>query len=96
VGFVFDDDGVRGVSGFDAENYADGKPCCLLVSADGPNISPLPALAFCTATIVVTSPNMKSKIDLNAWRKQEKAKQFVAPPPSCLEVVYVLYVKFFK
>jgi hypothetical protein len=96
LGIIFDDDGIRGVSRRNAEIYADGKPCCLLVSADGPQTSPLMALAFCTATIVVTSPNMKSKSDLNAWRKQAKAKQFVAPPPSCLEVVYLLYVEFFK
>jgi hypothetical protein len=96
LGIIFDDDGVRGISIHDAENYADGRPCCLLVSADGPLTSPLPDLGFCTSTIVVTSPNLKSKPQLNAWRKQANAHQFVATPPSCLEVVYLLYVKFFK
>jgi hypothetical protein len=94
VGFVFDADGVRGISARDAWNYADGKPCLLLVSADGPRTYPSPDLGFCNATIVVTSPNMKTKSDLHAWRKQVEASQFFAPPPSCLEVVYLLYVKF--
>jgi hypothetical protein len=92
VGFIFDTDGVRGISRYDAWNYADGKPCLLLVSADGPRTYPLPVLNFCNATIVVTSPNMKTKSDLQAWRKQVEAEQFVAPPPSCPKVVYLLYV----
>jgi hypothetical protein len=96
VGSVFDAKGVREIPALDAWIYDDGKPCYLLVSADGPLISPSPALAFCTATIVVTSPNLKSKSVLNAWQKQVEAKRFVAPPPSCLEVVYLLYVKFFN
>jgi hypothetical protein len=96
IGYIFDADGVRGISIHNAWNYADGKPCLLLVSADGPRTFPLPAFNFCNATIVVTSPNMKTKSDLRAWRKQVVAEQFVAPPPSCLEVVYLLYVKFFK
>ena len=94
IGFIFDADGVRGVFAQDIWKYADDKPCILLVSADGPLTSPLPALDFCTATIVVTSPNMKAKSTLHAWRKQVVAQEFVAPPPSCPEVVYVLYVKF--
>ena len=77
VGSVFDADGVHEISALDAWIYKDNKPCYLLVSADGPLTSPSPALAFCTATIVVTSPNLKSKSDLNAWRKQAKAHQFV-------------------
>ena len=96
LGIIFDDDGVRGISVHDALDYADGKPCCLLVSADGPDTSPLHALGFCTATIVVSSPNLKSKPCLKSWRKQANAYQFVAPPPSCPEVVYLLYVEFFK
>jgi hypothetical protein len=96
VGFIFDADGVRGISKHDAWSYIDGKPCLLLVSADGPRTYPLSSFGFCNATIVVTSPNMKTKSNLHAWRKQVVAKQFVAPPPSCLEVVYLLYVKFFK
>ena len=96
VGFVFDADGVRDISARDARIYADGKPCYLLVSADGPQTSPSPALEFCTATIVATSPNLKSKPNLNAWKKQSYACQFVATPPSCSEVVYLLYVEFFK
>ena len=96
VGFIFDADGVRGISNHDAWGYADGKPCLLLVSADGPQTYPLSILDFCNATIVVTSPNIKAKSNLHAWRKQVMAKQFVAPPPSCPEVVYLLYVKSFK
>src|SRR3954471_18227469 len=96
VGFVFDADGVRGISARDAWNYADGKPCLLLVSADGPWTSPLEDLDFCSAAIVVTSPNLKAKSGLNAWRKQVGAKRFVATPPSCLEVVYLLCVKIFN
>jgi hypothetical protein len=94
---MFDADGVRGIYPYDTWEYiADGKPCLLLVSADSPEIFPLPALRFCKATIVVTSPNMKTKFNLNAWRKQVEAEQFVATSPSCLEVVYLLYVKFFN
>jgi hypothetical protein len=96
VGYIFDADGVREVPGRGAENYADDKPCLLLVSADGPYTYPLPVFNFCHATIVVTSPNMKPKSQLRAWQKQVVAEQFVAPPPSCLEVVYLLYVKFLK
>jgi hypothetical protein len=96
VGLMFDADGVRGIDAHDTLKYADDKPCILLVSADGPLTSPLPALGFCTAIIVVTSPNMKTKSTLHAWRKQAGAQEFVAPSPSCPEVVYVLYVKFFN
>jgi hypothetical protein len=96
AGFIFDANGVRGISARDAWNYADGKPCLLLVSADGPRTSPFEDLDFCSAAIVVTSPNLKAKSGLNAWRKQVGAKRFVATPPSCLEVVYLLCVKFFN
>jgi hypothetical protein len=97
IGLIFDADGVRGISTYETWNYvADGKPCFLLVSADGPETSPLPALGFCTAIIVVTSPNVKTKSNLNAWQKQAEAERFVATSPSCLEVVYLLYVKFFN
>jgi len=96
VGFIFDADGVRGISAREALKYDDDKPCWLLVSADGPNTSPLPIFDFCKQIIVVTSPNLKSKTLLKAWEKQFKAKRFVATPPSCLDVVYLLYVKFFK
>jgi hypothetical protein len=96
VGSVFDAKGVREIPALDAWIYDDGKPCYLLVSADGPLTSPSPALAFCTATIVVTSPNLKPKSDLNAWQKQVNAYQFIAPPLSCPEVVYLLYVECFK
>ena len=96
VGTVFDADGVRETSARDALIYRDNKPCYLLVSADGPLTSPLPALDFCTATIVVTSPELEPKSSLNAWRKQAQAYQFVTPPPSCPEVVYLLYVESFN
>ena len=96
LGIIFDDDGVREITARNAENYADGKPCYLLVSADYPRTSPLPDLGFCTATIVVTSPDLRSMPDLKSWRKQVSARQFVAPPPSCSEVVYLLYVDCFQ
>ena len=35
LGFVFDDDGVREVCEHNSGIYQDGKPCILLVSADG-------------------------------------------------------------
>ena len=94
LGIIFDDDGVRGISERDIDKLAKGKPCCLLVSADGPQTSPSPEFDFCAAAIVVTSPNLKSKPCLKSWRKQANAYQFVAPPPSCPEVVYLLYVEF--
>jgi hypothetical protein len=96
LGIIFDDDGVRGISVRDIDDLAQGKPCCLLVSADGPQTSPSPQLGFCAAAIVVTSPNLESKPNLKAWFKQAEADRFVATSPSCLEVVYLLYVKFFK
>lgn len=96
LGIIFDDDGVRGISVRDIDKLAKGKPCCLLVSADGPQTYPSPEFDFCAAGIVVTSPNLKSKPNLKAWFKQAEAERFVATPPSCLEVVYLLYVKFFK
>ena len=96
LGIVFDDDSVRGISVRDTDKYVDGKPCCLLVSADGPRTEPFEDLDFCSAAIVVTSPNLKPKSGLNAWQKQAGADQFVAPPPSCPEVVYLLYVESFN
>ena len=89
-GILFDDDGVRSITVQNAEDYADHKPCCLLVSADGENTYPLQDLGFCTAKIVVTSPNLMSKSRLKGWEKQAQAERFVATPPSCLEVVYLL------
>jgi hypothetical protein len=96
VGIVFDADGVRETSARDALIYKDNKPCYLLVSANDPRISPLQPFDFCTATIVVTSPNLKTNESLKSWQKQAKAYQFVAPPPSCPEVVYLLYVESFN
>jgi hypothetical protein len=96
IGFHFDADGVRGIPAQETWRYANDKPCLLLVSADGRQISPLSAFDFCTTTIVVTSPNMETKTNLRDWKKQVMAKQFVAPPPSCPEVVYLLYVISFK
>jgi hypothetical protein len=96
LGFVFDDDGVREVFAHNSRTYKDGRPCCLLVNADGKIVHPLDELDFCDRTIVVTSPNMESKPRLENWKKQLKADEFIAPPPSCHEVVYLLYVKLFK
>ena len=96
LGLLFDHDGVHEVFAGNSYSYADGKPCCLLVNADGKIVSPLDEFDFCDRTIVVTSPNMKSKPALENWRKQFKAERFIAPPPSCHEVVYLLYVKLFK
>ena len=99
LGFVFDNDGVHEVFEDNYNSYRDGKPCCLLVSADGKMVHPKPELGWCDRTIVVSysSPNMKSKPDLKTWMNQnENTEQFIAPPPSCLEVVYVLYVELFK
>jgi len=97
LGFVFDNDGVHEVFQHNHKSYRDGKPCCLLVSADGKMVHPLPQLGWCDRTIVVSSPNMKSKPDLKTWMDQnEETERFIAPPPSCLEVVYVLYVELFK
>ena len=96
LGFVFDDGGVREVFPHNSRVYKDGRPCCLLVNADGTLIYPLGDLGFCDRTVVVTSPNIKSKLELDNWRKQTRAQQFIATPPSCSEVVYLLYVKLFK
>ena len=96
LGFAFDDDGVREVFGDDASRYCDGKPCYLFVSADFTQIYPRPDFGFCSSTIVVTSPDMESKPDLKNWKKQAQAGQFIVPPPSCLEVVYLLYVELFR
>jgi hypothetical protein len=57
---------------------------------------PLAELGWCDRTIVVSSPDMESKPDLKTWMSQTSAEEFIAPPPSCLEVVYVLYVELFK
>jgi hypothetical protein len=97
LGFVFDDDGVREISRLDdTRTYMDGKPCCLLVSADGTNVYPSQDFGFCNVIIAVTSPNLQSKGDLKNWAKQTSAEQFITPQPSCAEVVYLLYVKFFQ
>jgi hypothetical protein len=70
-------------------------PC--LVVAEG-NIyahgeeSPLEYLGFCRSKVVVTSRNLESKPNLKKWSKQASANRFVPLPPSCLEVVYLLYV----
>ena len=97
LGFVFDNDGVHEVFRHNYKSYRDGKPCCLLVSADGKTVRPLPELGWCDRTIVVSSPNMKSKPNLKTWKTQTKrTREFIAPPPSCLEVVYILYVEPFK
>ena len=93
LGVIFDDDGVRGISRAEALLYDDGKPCYLLVSADGK--IEYPRLNFCK-TIAVTSPNLPSKLNLKEWSKQNRAKIFIAPPPSCLEVVYLMYVEPFS
>ena len=92
LGFVFDNDGVHEVFQHNHKSYRDGKPCCLLVSADD-RVHPLAELGWCDRTIVVS---MKSKPDLKTWMSQTRAEKFIAPPPSCLEVVYVLYVELFK
>src|SRR5947207_12440508 len=93
LGVIFDDDGVRGISEDEALIYKDGKPCYLLVSADGK--IEYPRLKFCK-TIAVTSPNLPSKLNLKEWSKQSRAKNFIAPPPSCLETVYLMYVELFN
>ena len=46
LGFVFDDDGVREVFAHNSHIYDDGRPCCLLVSADGEIVSPSDDLDF--------------------------------------------------
>jgi hypothetical protein len=94
LGFIFDNDGVHEVFPHNYDSYRDGKPCCLLVSADGKMVHPLAELGWCDRTIVVSSPNMESEPDLRTWMSQ--TEKFIAPPPSCLEVVYVLYVELFK
>jgi len=96
LGFVFDDKGVHEVFPHNAKSYKDGKPCVLLVSADGKETFPAVILSFCDRTIVVTSPNTKPKQKLTEWMKQSIADQFIAPRPSCLEVVYLLYVELFN
>jgi len=97
LGFLFDNDGVHEVSQHNYKSYRDGKPCCLLVSADGKTVRPLPQFGWCDRTIVLSSPNIPSKQNLKTWLSQnEGTEEFIAPPPSCLEVVYVLYVEPFK
>jgi hypothetical protein len=90
LGFAFDDKGVHEVFPHNSDDYDDDEPCYLLVNADGKTIYPSDAFDFCERTIVVTSPNVKAKVELENWRKQVRAKQFIAPPPTCLEVVYLL------
>jgi hypothetical protein len=90
LGYIFDNSGVRELSVYDAEIYDDGKPCYLLVNADGKLESPSTSLGFCSNVIVVTSPNLPSKPDLKSWKKQVIAKHFIAAQPPCLEVVYLL------
>jgi hypothetical protein len=96
LGYVFDDRGVHEVFRPTALIYNDGEPCYLLVSGDGAEIYPQKIFAFCDRIIVVTSPNMMIKPHLKFWTKQKSAEQFIAPPPSCLEVVYLLYVELFR
>ena len=97
LGFIFDDDGVHEVFAHNSDSYDNGKPCCLLVSADGKMVHPLAEFGWCDRTIVVSSPNLKSKPDLKTWMSQTaEAETFIAPPPSCLEIVYVLYVELFQ
>jgi hypothetical protein len=96
LGFIFDDHGVREISANEAQVYDDGKPCYLLVSADGTKEYPSKHFRFCSKIIAVTSPNINSKPDLKNWAKQTLAEEFVVPPPSCSEVVYLLYVKLLK
>ena len=93
LGYVFDDDGVHEVFRRDSRIYKDGRPCYLLVSVDDTQIYPSGFFSFCDRIIVVAPPNLRSKPDLKNWKKQAKADQFIAPPPSCHEVVYLLYVE---
>jgi hypothetical protein len=95
LGCMFDDDGIHEVFRRNAYKYNDGKPCYLVVSADGPGIYPSHTLSFCDRIIVVTSPNLTSKPELKNWMKQHEAREFIAQPPLCHEVVYLLYVKLF-
>jgi hypothetical protein len=92
LGVIFDDDGVRPDSTNEAQLYDDGQPCYRLVSADGIKESLSEYLGFCCSKVVVTSRNLESKPNLKKWSKQASADRFVALPPSCLEVVYLLYV----
>jgi len=57
-GLVFDASGVREVSVQDAWIYMDGKPCYLLVSADGRMTFPSPDFAFCTVTRLLISTDL--------------------------------------
>src|SRR6516162_3075779 len=70
LGIIFDGNGVREVFTHDAQTYKDGKPCYLLVSADGIEEHPSRHLDFCTNIIAVTSPNLRSKPKLKNWKKQ--------------------------
>lgn len=88
LGFAFDNDNVREVPIYNSEKYNDGYPWWLLVNADNQK-SPSMALDFCEKAIVVN-------LDLREWKKQFRAKKFISPPPSCLEVVYLLYAKIFN
>ena len=96
IGILFDNDknAICEVSKHNSRRYRDGRPCWLLVSADE-DLSPISEFLFCHRVIVVSSPNMVKKKDLKEWMKQSLATTFISPPPSCLEVVYLLYVKLF-
>lgn len=96
LGYIFDNYGVHELFPHNAPNYADGKPCYLLVSADGTLVYPLRNFSFCNKIIVVTSPNMNTKGNLKNWAKQTLAEYLIAPLPSCSEVVYLLYVYLLK
>src|ERR1051326_8279430 len=67
LGYVFGDNGVHEVSEETALIYEDGKPCYLLVSADGTEVYPLTTFAFCDKIIAVTWPNLSSKPGLKNW-----------------------------
>jgi len=95
LGFAFDDNSVHEVFPHNYKNYKDGRPCYLLVSADG-LVSPLVSFDFCHRIIVVTSPNFAAKKELKDFQTQAKAQTLIAPAPSCHEVVYLLYVELFK
>jgi hypothetical protein len=91
IGILFDNDkgGIQEISQNEGLRYVDDRPCWLLVSADA-DLSPIPELQFCKKIIVVSSPNMVKKKSLKDWMKQSRAKTFISPPPSCLEVVFLL------
>jgi hypothetical protein len=92
--FIVFDNGVHEAIGWGITTYyKKDKPYCLLVSADG-DLHPSEFAGFCYPAIVVSSPNLKEKKPLREWRKQQRARTFITPEPSCCEVVYLLYVEF--